>query len=286
MKKILLTGGNGFIGKKFLEQSQNEYIFYIILRNKKKNIKKIIKNKNLNYIFINGNKISKNLYNIKIDYYIHLATHYTQLNDNKNLKKIIKSNIEFPLLVINELDKKFLNKVITIGSMHEHYKNKDFFPYNLYASSKRSFEIFLEYYKQKYSNINFYNLKFYESYSHDDKRNKIIPIIKQSYHLNKYILLNSPNLKLNFLHVEDIVSAIKTIINKNIKPNTYQIKSKKFTKIRKLIFDFNKNHKKKILIKELKKKYTVINFNLKKLPFWKQKNFIENDFERIINEKN
>ena len=63
--------------------------------------------------------------------------------------------------------------------MHEHYNNNEFYPYNLYASSKRSLETLLEYFKKKYPNILFYNLKFYESYSDNDQRDKIIPAIKK-----------------------------------------------------------------------------------------------------------
>ncbi len=170
--------------------------------------------------------------------------------------------------------------------MHEHYNNNEFFPYNLYASSKRSLETLLEYFKKKYLNISFYNLKFYESYSYNDQRNKIIPIIKKNYHQNKQVLLSYSNLKLNFLHIDDISEAINIIITKKIKPNSYQIKSKNFSDIRNLIIDFNKNKPKKIKMKQMRNRHHIINLNLKKLPFWKQKNFIEKDFERIINGKN
>lgn len=285
MKKILLTGGTGFIGKNFLNKYKNLYFFFVILRNKKKNRKNLIKHKNIKYYFCDNNKFNKNLFKIKFDFFINFATHYTKLNDSKNLEKIINSNIKFPLILLNELNKLYLKKVITIGTMHEHYNNNEFFPFNLYASSKRSLETLLEYFKKKYLNISFYNLKFYESYSDNDQRNKIIPIIKKNYHQNKRVLLSFSNLKLNFLHIDDILEAINIILTKKIEPNSYQIKSRNFSDIRNLILEFNKKRSKKIKIKQFRNKYPIINYKIKKLPFWKQKNFIEKDFARIINGK-
>ncbi len=64
----------------------------------------------------------------------------------------------------------------------------------------------------------------------------------------------------------------------------------KVKRVEKIYLNYEDKFLKKILtdleIKQIKKKYPIINFRLKKLPFWKQKNFIEKDFERIINGKN
>ena len=285
MKKVLLTGGMGFIGKNFLNKYKNSYLFFVILRNKKKINRNLIKHKNIKYYFFDNNKFNKNLFKINFDFFINFATHYTKLNDSKNLEKIIDSNIKFPSILLSEINKLHLKKIITIGTMHEHYNNNEFYPYNLYASSKRSLETLLEYFKKKYPNILFYNLKFYESYSDNDQRDKIIPAIKKNYHRNKRVVLSFSNLKLNFLHIDDILEAINIIITRKIKPNSYQIKSRSFSNIKNLIINFNKNKLKKIKIKKIKKKYPIINFRLKSFLL-ETKNFIEKDFERIINGKN
>lgn len=285
MKKILLTGATGFIGKNLLKNYQKKYKFYVLLRNKKKNKKFLIKNKNLVYLFFEKNsQIKKLIKKYEVNFFINLATHYTSQNDTSSVQKIIESNILFPSVVISSINKSKLEKIINIGTMHEHFQNKDFFPYNFYASSKRSFEVLIEYFKQNLPVTKFYNLKFYETYSNNDVRDKIIPNIKKKYKKNKIFKLHSKDLTLNFLHIDDVLKGIEIIITNKIKQGNYLIKSNIFTNIRKLINSFNRKNKKKIKLKIMNNKFSKIKFPIKLLPFWKQNNYIENDFEKIIND--
>ena len=88
------------------------------------------------------------------------------------------------------------------------------------------------------------------------------------------------------MHVEDIINAIEIILTKKIIPGNYQIKAKKFTKIKDLIEKFNKKNFKKINCKFGNEKLFQINYDLKKLPYWRQKTLIEIKFNSIINGKN
>ena len=202
MKSILLTGGTGFIGTNLINSFKEKFRIYILKRksNKKLNIKKY---KNIFIInYKNLNEIENLLCKKKINYFINLATHYSNQNDSSNLLKIIESNILFPSIVLNSINKKYLKKVILIGSMHEHFKGKYFTPYNFYAASKKAFYDITKFYKFKYSQIKFYNLKFYETFSENDERKKIIPTLIKKYETNKSLTLYNPGLTLNFIHVK------------------------------------------------------------------------------------
>ena len=170
--------------------------------------------------------------------------------------------------------------------MQEHYHNSQYFPYNFYAASKKSFETLIEFYKRKYNKIKFLNLKFYETFSKKDNRNKILPIIKKKHKKNILLDISSKNLSLNFLHVDDICRAIDLLISKKINDGNYQIQSKNFTNIVKLIKKYNKDNENKINYKIHDENFVKINYKIKKLPYWKQTLFIEDYFEKIINEKN
>ena len=288
MKTIFLAGGSGFIGSTFLKKYNHKYKFFVLVRDKKKNLNNSKeKNKNIIYLFFKNNKqIDKILEKIKVDYFVNLATFYSNRNESADIKKIVLSNILFPSLIINALNKKNLKKIINIGTMQEHYHNSQYFPYNFYAASKKSFETLIEFYKRKYNKIKFLNLKFYETFSKKDNRNKILPIIKKKHKKNILLDISSKNLSLNFLHVDDICRAIDLLISKKINDGNYQIQSKNFTNIVKLIKKYNKDNKNKINYKIYDENFVKINYKIKKLPYWKQTLFIEDYFEKIINEKN
>tara|TARA_B100000780_G_C21093353_1_gene440751 strand:+ start:192 stop:1058 length:867 start_codon:yes stop_codon:yes gene_type:complete len=288
MKTIFLAGGSGFIGSTFLKKYNHKYKFFVLVRDKKKNLNNSKeKNKNIIYLFFKNNKqIDKILEKIKVDYFVNLATFYSNRNESADIKKIVLSNILFPSLIINALNKKNLKKIINIGTMQEHYHNSQYFPYNFYAASKKSFETLIEFYKRKYNKIKFLNLKFYETFSKKDNRNKILPIIKKKHKKNILLDISSKNLSLNFLHVDDICRAIDLLISKKINDGNYQIQSKNFTNIVKLIKKYNKDNKNKINYKIHDENFVKINYKIKKLPYWKQTLFIEDYFEKIINEKN
>lgn len=288
MKTIFLAGGSGFIGSTFLKKYNHKYKFFVLVRDKKKNLNNSKeKNKNIIYLFFKNNKqIDKILEKIKVDYFVNLATFYSNRNESADIKKIVLSNILFPSLIINALNKKNLKKIINIGTMQEHYQNSPYFPYNFYAASKKSFETLIEFYKRKYNKIKFLNLKFYETFSKKDNRNKILPIIKKKHKKNILLDISSKNLSLNFLHVDDICRAIDLLISKKINDGNYQIQSKNFTNIVKLIKKYNNDNKNKINYKIHDDNFFKINYKIKKLPYWKQTLFIEDYFEKIINEKN
>lgn len=286
MKSILLTGGTGFIGTNLVNSFKNKFKIYILKRSSNKKLT-INNHKNLFLINYKNLKDIENLINKKkINYLINLATHYTNQNDNNNLLKIIESNILFSSIVLNSINKKYLHKVISIGTMHEHSNNQNFAPYNLYAASKKAFYDIIKFYEFKFKQIKFYNLKFYETFSDNDKRNKIIPKLINNFRINKPITISSPDLSLNFIHVGDVISAINILLIKNIKSGEYQIKSSNFINIKKLIIKLNKNLNKKIKLKINKKRFNKINYRLKKLPYWKQKIKIENFLKKYFYENN
>ena len=286
MKSILLTGGTGFIGNNLINSLKGQFKIFVLKRNNNKtsNIKNDTKLTQLNYSKIN--EIENLIRRKKITYLINLATHYTNKNDTENLIKIVNSNILFSSVVLNSLNKRYLKKVISIGTMHEHFNNKFFVPFNLYAASKRAFYDIVKFYELKYPKIKFYNLKFYETFSEHDKRNKIIPALITSIKNNKPITLSSSKLRLNFIHVDDVISAIHILLKKEIISGEYQIKSSSFTNIKKLINNININLTKKIKIKIKKEKLSIINYNLKKLPYWKQTTKIEKFLKEYFYEKN
>lgn len=288
MKKILITGATGFIGNNLLNYFlKKKYFIYAILRKSKKNIKfdqehKINKNFK-SIIFSDIYNLKKQLLNYKIDYVVHAATHYVKKHKSSDIKKIIESNILFPTIIIDLLCNKTIKKFINFGTVWQHYNNKKDHAYNLYASSKQAFNKILDYYRNQFPKIKFYNLLISDTFGKNDKRKKLIPTIVKNYNKKKTVYIPK-NLSINLVNVKYIIKIIENILKKNIKPGTYVIKDKKNLKIFDLINYLNQKLNKKIKINWTKNKVTdekIINF---KTINFNEKNNTKNEILNLFNE--
>jgi len=280
-QRILITGATGFIGSNIINLLLEKKIYiYDILRQKNKNnkyIKKLQKKKNYFPIFYNKfNDLEVKLKKININTVINCATYYSNKNDVETIEKLIQTNIIFCSIILETLKKK-IKKFINFGSMMEYSRGNNFSPKNFYAITKFSFQKIEEFYKKDNPKIKFYDLKLYETYGDNDKREKIIPTIIKKYSQNKNITIVSKNLAMNFVHIESLMLAVKMIIKNQIQEGEYCIKNKKFTKIKELIDSLNKKLKKKIKTKYLSsKKFSYYNNKLKNFPYWSDKKNLKN----------
>ena len=251
-KKILITGGSGFIGKSLtLNLLDKNFTIYTVLNNKKQNkelslqLKK--KYKNFKPIFINNiNQIEKKISKINASIIINLASRYLRNHNFSKMIDLINSNILFSTSVLEAFPKKKLKQFINLSSVMMHKNSEKYLPLNLYAATKKSFLDILKYYETTFKHVKFYNLFLHDIYGENDQRDKIIHTIIKNHKKNKKININSKKLALNLLNVEDVNQAINLIINKKIKSGDYIIKSNKFTNMVDLINKINLKIKKKI----------------------------------------
>ena len=293
-KTLLLTGTSGFIGHNFLRYilTKNYNVIDVLrIKNKEnpkiKAIKREYSKKYKNIFYSKYSHLEKKIKKIKVDYFINFATLYKNNHSHKDIFGFVESNILFPTIIYNLISKK-VKKIINFGSMMQHHSGKKLDSKNLYAATKNAFEMINNYYSYNAKKTKFYNLKLYESFGERDYRKKIIPTIIKNYKKNKTTKIISKNLELNIIHINDIINAIMIILNSSVKSGSYCLKNKKNIRIKKLIDILNKNLKKKIKVKYLKKPFTKIaKSKLKKLPNWEpNSNLIKKIELNFKNEKN
>ena len=283
---LLLTGTSGFIGYKFLSFALlNNFSIIDILREKNKKNKKLEKLRKTypktykNIFFSSSSDLSNKIRDIKTDYFINFATLYSNHHAHGQICDFINSNILFPTLIYDSINKK-AKMMINFGSMMQHSNNKELTSKNLYSATKNAFEMISNYYSIKNQKTKFYNIKFYESFGENDTRKKIIPTIIDNYKKNRTTKILSKALSLNIIHTDDIINSIMILINNNIKSGSYCIKNKNNIGIHKLINVLNRKLDKKIKVKygnkHIQPKYRNI---LKILPKWKP---IKNLEDKII----
>ena len=282
MAKILLTGATGFIGSNILEKIRDKNKVLIIQRQNSK--KKIRNSNNIKVLkFNNYNTLSKKLKKIKVDIIIHCATHYKKEHQAKDIFKFIESNILLGNIILENIKDLKAKKFINFSTTWENINKKKHYPKNLYAAYKKGFNNIIDYYKNKLPEIKFYNLIIADTFGNNDTRKKIINTLRENFNKNKISFIVSKNLYLNLLNVDDIVSAVKILINNNIQPGQFVLKNSKYFNIYKLVKFINKNINKKMRIKWQSNKIIKDEIlNYKKLKSWKPKKSNINDIKKLI----
>ena len=270
MKKILITGSNGFVGKNILIELLPKYKIYVTVRKEFFRQRKRTDKNLLFIIFKNHNDLNIKLKKIKVDYVIHCATNYLKVHKSNDIHDLINTNITFGNIILENLNKMNVKKFINFSTVWQDFDGKENLPFNLYSATKSAFENIIRYYEIKLKNISFYNLYIGDTYGYHDNRKKIINVIKTRINGNKSINITSKNLFLNLLNVFDITNAIKILLKKNIKSGNYNLTNKSFIKISKVLDILRKKYNFKISLKYNSNRIIKFKiFKLKRLPYWK-----------------
>ena len=274
MKKLLITGSTGFIGKSLINLFlTKKYKIFALTR-------KNIKNKNINYIksdLFDHTKIKKIIKKIKPNYLIHLAW-------EANPKKFHQSGTNFKWLhsslnLYYNFCKYGGRRALLIGSCAEYNFNKkilkeDFIKKTDHTRYSLCKETFLDHaYKiSKKFNTQLIWARLFWIYGINQKRGRLIPDLIYSAKKSKKIIVKNPSSIVNLLNVKDVCIAlykmfesnITGIVNiadkKNIKVIDIVNKCKNIFKNYKLNYKINKIQYSKPYSVEIKK-LNLIRFN-------------------------
>ena len=179
---------------------------------------------------------------------------------------------------------------VSFGTKWELSKNK---PLNFYAATKKSNEVFYEYFANKKSAI--ISLKIFDTYGHKDKRNKFLNDLYKSYKKNKILNITSGQQYLDYVHINDLCFLIEKIIldinSKKLKGfKSFSVSSKKPLKLIDLVKKLKKILNKKLKVNIGKKKYrTKESFNKPSkffnYPGWKIKHELFRELKLIFDKK-
>ncbi len=221
MKKILITGGNGFIAKNLYEQLSKEF--------------NIISCSREELDLLDFQKVFIYLKNSKFDVIIHTATYDAAPKDSlKDPNKVLENNLKMFFNIIRCKD--YFGKMIYFGSgaeygrkywkpkMKEEYFDK-YVPEDQYGFSK--------YVMTKYAlkSENIYNLRLFAVFGkYEDWRYRVISNFCCKAVLNLPIIIPK-NKFFDFLYIDDLVKIVKWFINNTPIYKVYNVCSGK-------VFDF------------------------------------------------
>jgi len=173
MKKILITGPTGFIGRNLILKLLNEGFFISVVEKEGANVT-FLQEHNIPYFFYKNefNELYEFMCREKPEGVIHLASLCILNHESEQIKEIVNSNILFPIHLLEASVKLNLKWFINTGTFWQHYNNKDYSPVNLYAASKQAFEDFARFYYES-KNIKFTTIMLFDTFGPNDTRPKM-----------------------------------------------------------------------------------------------------------------
>ena len=255
MKKILVTGATGFVGSRLaasLLKSGFEVALIVRENSSYEEIQNIFDKCKL-YIF-NGDieSLEFALKNNKPDVVIHCASLFLSSHTEHDVAKLIDSNIKFPSMLLEAMDKEGIKLFINTGTSWQHYNNDIYNPVNLYAATKQAFEDIIKFYVEAKA-LKTITLKLFDTYGIGDPRKKLLSLLDDYAQTQKELILSPGEQEINVVHVDDVANAYEKAIERLLTMNDgheiYGVASKHTYTLKSLVKEYEKEKGIKLNVK-------------------------------------
>jgi len=234
--KVLVTGGEGFIGSSFIKKFSNEFDF-VVISSKKNDCKKIVKTE---YVSVSDKKIIKTIENLNPDVVIHFAAFSglkkceTEPEQAFNINvtgtaNVVKGCLRTNARLIFISTREVYGPTISKESNEADLLN----PINIYGKTKMKAEKIIQK-DAKNSGLNYIILRLTNVYG-PGSDSGVNNIIRKSLSEGK-ISVNGGEQVLNFIFIEDVIELIHLVLlNGKLFRQIFNIGSKDTISLKKFV---------------------------------------------------
>ena len=222
MKKVLITGGAGFIGSNFARKFLELRYDVNLIDRKGVNLWRLqdLKDKiKINYVDIeNYDELEPFLSELNPQIILHFAAAGTYTRRPEDIRSIIDANLLGTINLVNACSKIKIECFINTGSSSEYgakekpMKENDLLEANnLYGITKAASTLYCQYMAKKLD-LPIVTARPFAVYGYFEEKERLIPTIIKSCLENTELELSSPSSVRDFVFIEDVVKAYLAII--------------------------------------------------------------------------
>ncbi len=281
MKKILVTGGSGFIGRHVVNS--------LLKRKYKVTLLDLVNPKRKDVRFVKGSILNRKLIKSLLKenkIVFHLAAQSDINKSTRDPSKTILINILGTKSLLEESKKSKVRRFIFASTYYPSRKNVR----NIYSTSKNISELLIKNYNVLYG-LNYTILKYPTAYGPGNRQVDAISIfVKKALNNSNIIIHGNGRQKRNYVHVQDIGEGSMLGLNKKLINKSFFLVSKKNTSIidvAKIIIKLTES-KSKIIINKKKKRLNDFSSNFiypknqNNIFRWQQKYDLKNGLKQYI----
>lgn len=285
--KAVITGATGYIGSHLVKMLLKKNWDVAIIAQPEfgyKNIEDVLDQ--IHVVEYRGNieTLIHYFQNENPDIVFHLASAVITNVQPSQVATLIQSNIQFGTELLEAMRQSTCRLLINTGSYWQNYNSSSYNPVDLYAASKEAFEKIIHYYVDAHG-YRTISLRLFDVYGADDKRPKLLNLLKEIAGTNKTLAISKGEQLLNMIHVNDVCSAYLSAydylkLNPSVSNRVFGVYDGHFKSLRSIITLFESILGKKLPLdwggRSYKKREVMKPYdNYEKLPHWKPQYTLE-----------
>jgi nucleoside-diphosphate-sugar epimerase len=187
MRRIAVTGISGFLGNEFARLARGSGAWLLGISRSNPNSLQCDEHFTLSQSLVGApkvaaeeiNRLADTLSRTKVEVVIHLAAEFiAHHNTPEQALRLVDTNVRLGVSILEACRLSGVPRVILAGSAWQHFQGEDYFPVSLYAATRQGLDSIARHYAES-ENLKIMRLHFFDSYGEEDRRGKLLGLLKQ-----------------------------------------------------------------------------------------------------------